>query len=153
MSYELRRITDEDEEYFLKCGVRSPFGGEPSYGYDIIENYEENVKMAFMGGQGIMTDDLKEWSEMPKYCAVIWNEKSYMVEFYRKKFFTHNDPLYDTFEVVYKIKAVHSFGYNIEKKQEFLKLLQNCFTAYGNEGVETSICEKVSFMDTEVRWA
>ena len=152
MAYVLKKRTDEDKQYFIDCGVKSPFGGKPTFAYHMVENIDENVKMIFMGGQGIMTEDGEEWSEMAAYLTIVWNEKNFLVEFYRKKIFTHNKPQYDTFEVIYKIKKVYSLECENKEKQEFIKILKDCLVAYGNEGIDTSICEKVIFMDTEVRW-
>ena len=152
MSYVLRRITEEDEEYFLKCGVKSPFGGTPSYGYYIIENIEEDIKMALMGGQGIMDEEGKEWSEMAQYCAVVWNEKSYVVEFYSHSNCVDKNEKNDIFRVLYKIKFVYSQKCGAKKREEFIEKVKECFITYNNKRYKDSVCEKVSFMDTEVRW-
>ena len=83
MTYILREITTEDKTYFNKKGLISPFGCRISYGRYMVENITENIKMALIGGQGIMYKDGVEWSEMAAYSAIIWKEEIFIIEYYR----------------------------------------------------------------------
>ena len=153
MSYELRRISDVDKGDFLRCGLKSPFGtSHIGFGRYIVENITENVKMAYIGGQGILTEEGEEWSDMAEYCALLWEKKSYLIEFYSRSETVEKKKNYDVFRIIYKIKCIHSQQYDKELREELIKKLKECFIAYNTKRYKSSICEKVSFMDTEVRW-
>lgn len=150
MDYVLRRITDEDKKFFLNCNIKSPFGKLGTM-YYMIESVKDNVKMLPLGGQGIMKEDGTEWSEMAEYCAIIWNEKCYTIEYYYNKKWSDAKDSKDTYRITYKIKEILWGKCSNEQKGDFLKILKKCFIAY-NMKKEESKCEQVCFWDDEVRW-
>lgn len=152
MDYVLRRVTDEDEVFFDKSGIKSPWGGSLGSSYYMVESVKEDVKMMPIGGQGIMEEDGTEWSEMASYCAIVWKGKSYRVEFYSHSNCIRKAKDYEIFVMTYKIKEVQSEICNGLEKEEFIKIAKKCFESYGAGGCKTSLCEKVIFIDTEVRW-
>ena len=149
MAYLLRRKTEEDKEYFISCGVKSPFGGVPSFGYYIVENAEENIKMALLGGQGYMEEDGTEISDMAAYCVVIWNDRKYIVEYYRRKECSSDR----AYRMIYKIKSISCSIDCSQDKNKILEIIKESYIAYDNGGATLSVCESVSFIDSEVRWA
>ncbi|MBQ4524293.1 MAG: hypothetical protein IJA10_15340 [Lachnospiraceae bacterium] len=153
MAYVLRERNEADKEYFLQCGVESPFGGTPSFGKYIVENVEEDVKMFLLGGQGIMKEDGTEWSEMACYCAIIWKGKKYTVEFYSyEKWFEELNGK-DKFESLYKIKCVCTEEVTDNNEKEgIIEIIKSCFTTYDFKRYKSSVCEKVVFMDENVKW-
>lgn len=152
MEYVLRKVNEADEEFFINSGIRNPFGGRPGFAYYMVENQEQNVKMIFIGGQGNMKEDGKEYSEMAAYAAVVWNGKSYLVEYYSHSKCVNKSGEYEVFWIIYKIKAVYAFFCSDDEKKKFIEIVKKCFEAYGNEGMKRVICEKVLFIDEEVRW-
>ena len=42
MDYVLRERNEADKEYFLKSGIKSPLGGNPGFGYEVVECKEDN---------------------------------------------------------------------------------------------------------------
>ena len=152
MDYVLRRVTDGDKQFFINSGVKSPFGGRPGFGRYMVESLEDNAKMVFIGGQGIMKEDGTEWSDMAHYCAVVWKGKSYIVEFYTHKKWFEEEKRKNQFESMYKITSVSSLECTDEEKKIFIEIVKKCFITYDLNRYQTSVCEKVIFMDTEVRW-
>lgn len=150
MNFVFRRITDEDKNFFSKCNIKSPFGKLGTM-YYMIESVRDNVKMLPLGGQGIMKEDGTEWSEMAEYCAIIWKEKSYTIEYFYNKKWSEEEVSKDTYKITYKIKEIFSSECSNEQKRAFLEILKKCFIAY-NMQKEESKCEKVCFLDDEVRW-
>ena len=147
MTYILREITIEDREYFNKLRT---FKDEIYYGKYMVENLEKNVKMSFIGGQGYMHEDGTEYSEMAHYALVICERNIFTIEFFSCKKFTDRTPKKLKYENIYKIKAIKSSS--SYDKQMILNIVKQCFIAYGNGGKASSVCEKVSFIDEEVRW-
>ena len=153
MDYILRRVTEEDREFFIKCGVKSPIRKmQPGFDRYMVESLEDDVKMVFIGGQGIMEEDGTERSEMEAYGAIVWKGKSYIV-----KFFEHSNCVckaygYETFIMTYKIKEVEAGKCVNREKEKLIEITRKCFETYGAGGCKTSLCEKVQFIDTEVRW-
>ena len=150
MAYVLRERTKEDVEFFLENGVTSPWGGMPGFDYSLVECLEDNIKMIFIGGQGIMNEYGIEWSEMAHYALVICERNIFTIEFFSCKKFTDRTPKKLKYENIYKIKAIKSSS--SYDKQMILNIVKQCFIAYGNGGKASSVCEKVSFIDEEVRW-
>ena len=117
----------------------------------MVESNEKEVKMTFIGGQGIMKEDGTEWSDMAEYCAVLWKEKSYIVEFYSHKKWYDNE-LEIKYESIYKIKSIYSSKCTDDEKKTLIEIVKKCFVIYDLSRYQTAVCEKIIFMETEVRW-
>lgn len=153
MDYVLRRVTDEDKQFFIKSGVKSPVRKQrPGFDQYMVESLEDNVRMVFIGGQGIMEEDGTERSEMAAYSAVVWNGKCYIVQFYEHSNCVKKAQGYETFIMTYKIKEVEADKCINDEREKFIAIAKKCFQAYGAGGCKTSLCEKVLFINTEVRW-
>ena len=152
MAYVLRKRTKEDVEFFLENGVTSPWGGIPGFDYSLVECPEENIKMIFIGGQGIMNEYGIEWSEMAHYAAVVSNEKSYTIEFFSYNKYSKIEETSKRYETIYKLKVIYSFNGTDYEKEIFLDKVKKCFTEYAKEDSEKYICDKVIFLDEELRW-
>lgn len=131
----------------MQCGVKSPFGGIPGFDCYLVENLEEDIRMVPIGGKGYMKEDGEEWSEMAAYAAVIYHGRCYNVEFYCRNNYIDRTPKKVRYERIYKIKAIYNF--EGDNKNDFIKIVKECFIAYGNGGSVTSTCEKVIFLEEE----
>ncbi|MBR3808224.1 MAG: hypothetical protein IKJ15_07625 [Lachnospiraceae bacterium] len=152
MDYIVRRITQKDKEFLVSSGVKSPFGGMPSFGRYLVVNEKKEVKMAMMGGQGVMKEDGTEWSEEAHYAVVNIEGKNYTVEFFSYSKCVDKSNGYETFIIIYKIKEIKSLITVNSEKMYLLNIVKECFVAYGAGGCKTSLCKDVIFIDEEVRW-
>ena len=153
MNYIVRQITQEDKDFLINSGVKSPFGRIPSFGRYIVENQKKDVKMALMGGQGVMKEDGTEWSDMAHYAVVNIEGENYTIEFFSHSKCIDKSNGYETFIMIYKIKEIKSSMTVINEKTNILNIVKECFVAYGAGGCKTSLCKDVLFLDEEVRWA
>ena len=130
MDYVLRQVTDEDERFFINSGIKSSFGRKLGFGYNMVENQEDDVKMVFIGGQGIMKEDGTEWSDIAEYCAVLCKEKSYIIEFYSHKKWHDGEFETNKFESIYKIKSIYSLKCTDDEKKMLIEIVKKCFVTH-----------------------
>ena len=152
MTFFVRDITSDDEDDFINCGANSPFGSDIFFYSKLIECDTEDAKMAFIGGQGYMHEDGTEYSEMADYVIFMRNKKCYTVEFFSHIKFTDKTYGNKKYEHIYKIKSIRTTECNEMEKKEIIEIIKQCFIEFCKVESTTAICEKVTFLDVEVRW-